>query len=370
AVQIESLLSGLPGTRSAYAERVTGGYYLDFRVRRDEIARYGLTVEDVEDVIESAIGGKNIAQTVEGRERYPVNVRYARELRGDVEALRRVLVQTWRGAQVPLAQLTDINMVTGPPSVRDEQGSLAGIVFVDVAGRDLGGYVAEAKRLVGEWVKVKPGYRLIWGGQYEYMERAKARLMIAVPVTIFLIFILLYLNFHSVIRSLIVLLSVPFGVVGAIVYLYLLNYHLSVAVWVGIIALAGVAAETGVVMIIFLDDAYERRRREGRMRSIADLRQAILEGAAQRVRPKIMTASAILIGLLPIMWGHGAGGDVMRRIAAPMIGGMVSSTILTLLVIPAIYALWQGRTLPGHPQQPDGLQDINRSQPSDMIGGR
>lgn len=345
-LQIESLLSGLPGTRSAYAERVTGGYYLDFRVNREEVARYGLAVEDVEDIVETAIGGKNIAQTVEGRERYPINVRYARELREDVESLRRVLVQTPRGAQVPLAQLADINMVTGPPSVRDEQGSLAGIVFVDVAGRDLGGYVAEAKRLVGERVKVKPGYRLVWGGQYQYMERAKGRLLIAVPVTVFLIFILLYLNFRSVARSLIVLLSVPFAIVGAIIFLYLLDYHLSVAVWVGIIALAGVAAETGVVMIIFLDEAYDRWQREGRLRSMSDLRSAIIEGAAQRVRPKVMTASAILIGLLPIMWGHGAGGDVMRRIAAPMIGGMVSSTILTLLVIPAIYAVWRGRSLP------------------------
>jgi copper/silver efflux system protein len=344
-VQIESLLSGLSGTRSAYAERVTGGYYLDFRVRRGEVARYGLTVEDVEDVIESAIGGKNISQTVEGRERYPINVRYARELRSDVEGLQRVLVETPRGAQVPLVQLAEIKMVTGPPAVRDEQGSLAGIVFVDVAGRDLGGYVAEAKRLVGERVKLKPGYRLAWGGQFEYMERAKARLRIAVPVTIFLIFILLYLNFRSVIRSLIVLLSVPFAVVGAIVLLYLLGYHLSVAVWVGIIGLAGVAAETGVVMIIFLDEAYDRWQREGRLRSFADLRGAILDGAVQRVRPKMMTASAILIGLLPIMWSQGTGADVMKRIAAPMIGGMASSTILTLLVIPAIYAVWRSRAL-------------------------
>ena len=344
-VQIESLLSGLSGTRSAYAERVTGGYYLDFRVRRGEVGRYGLTVEDVEDVVESAIGGKNISQTVEGRERYPINVRYARELRSDVEGLQRVLVETPRGAQVPLVQLAEIKMVTGPPAVRDEQGSLAGIVFVDVAGRDLGGYVAEAKRLVGERVKLKPGYRLAWGGQFEYMERAKARLRIAVPVTIFLIFILLYLNFRSVIRSLIVLLSVPFAVVGAIVLLYLLGYHLSVAVWVGIIGLAGVAAETGVVMIIFLDEAYDRWQREGRLRSFADLRGAILDGAVQRVRPKMMTASAILIGLLPIMWSQGTGADVMKRIAAPMVGGMASSTILTLLVIPAIYAVWRGRAV-------------------------
>lgn len=343
---IESLLQGLRGTRSAYSERVTGGYYLDFQVDRDAIARYGLTVEDVEDVIESAIGGKNISQTVEGRERYPINVRYARALRDDPESLRRVLVETPSGATIPMAQLAQISMVTGPPTVRDERGSLSGIVFVDVTGRDLAGYVAEAQRVVREQVRLKPGYRLEWGGQFQYLERAKARLRIVVPVTIFLIFVLLYMNFRSVTRSLIVLLSVPFGVIGAIVYLYFLSYHLSVAVWVGIIALAGVAAETGVIMIIFLDEAYERWHREGRLHFMADLHLAIIEGAVQRVRPKVMTASAILIGLLPIMWSHGSGADVMKRIAAPMIGGMVSSTLLTLVVIPVLYALWRGRSLP------------------------
>ena len=345
ALKIEGLLQGLSGTRSAYAERVTGGYYLDFQIDREAVARYGLTVEDVEDVIETAIGGKNISQTIEGRERYPINVRYLRSLREDPESLRRVLVETERGAKIPMTQLAHISTVTGPPSIRDEQGSLAGIIFVDVAGRDLAGYVAEAQRLVHEQVQLKPGFRLEWGGQFQYLERAKARLRLVVPVTIFLIFVLLYLNFRSVPRSLIVLLSVPFGVVGAIVYLSVLHYHLSVAVWVGIIALAGVAAETGVVMIIFLDEAYERWQREGKLRSMADLREAIIEGAVQRVRPKMMTASAILIGLLPIMWSHGAGADVMKRIAAPMIGGMVSSTLLTLLVIPALYALWRSRSL-------------------------
>jgi len=344
-VKIERLLQGLQGTRSAYAERVTGGYYLDFRVDRAAVARYGLRVEDVEEVIESAIGGKNISQTVEGRERYPINVRYLRALRDDPESLRRVLVETPRGAKIPMAQLAQISMVMGPPSIRDEQGSLAGIVFVDVAGRDLAGYVDEAQRVIREHLPLQAGYRLEWGGQFQYLERAKARLTLVVPLTISLIFVLLYLNFHSVPRCLIVLLSVPFGVIGAIVLLYLLHYHLSVAVWVGIIALAGVAAETGVIMIIFLDEAYERRQREGRLHSPADLREAIIEGAVQRVRPKMMTASAILIGLLPIMWSHGAGADVMKRIAAPMIGGMVTSTLLTLLVIPSLYALWRGRHL-------------------------
>lgn len=345
-LEIEGLLQGIPGTRSAYAERVTGGYYLDFHIDREQAARYGLTVEDVEDVIETAIGGRNISQTVEGRERYPINVRYLRELRDDPDSLRRVLVETSNGAKIPMAQLAQITMTSGPPAIRDENGSLAGIVFVDVAGRDLGGYVAEVQRLIRERVFLPPGYSLVWGGQFQYLERAKARLKIVVPVTIFLIFVLLYLNFRSVIRSLIVLLSVPFGVVGGVVFLYLLNYHLSVAVWVGIIALAGVAAETGVIMIIFLDEAYDRWQREGRLRSMTDLREAIIEGAVQRVRPKMMTASAILLGLLPIMWSHGTGADVMKRIAAPMIGGMVSSTVLTLLVIPVLYALWRGRSVP------------------------
>ncbi len=350
-LEIEGLLQTVPGTRSAYTERVTGGYYLDFYVNREAAARYGLTVEDVEDVIETAIGGKNITQTVEGRERYPVNVRYLRELRDDPESLRRVLVGTSNGANIPLAQLARITMATGPPAIRDENGSLAGIVFVDVAGRDLGGYVAEVQRLIWERVALPAGYSLAWGGQFQYLERAKARLKIVVPVTIVLIFVLLYLNFKSVTRSLIVLASVPFALIGAIWYLVYLQYHLSVAVWVGLIALAGVAAETGVIMIIFLDEAYERWQREGRLRSFADLQQAVTEGAVQRVRPKMMTASAILIGLLPIMWSHGTGADVMKRIAAPMIGGMVSSTILTLVVIPVVYLLWRGRSVP----KEDGL---------------
>ncbi|MEW6545263.1 MAG: CusA/CzcA family heavy metal efflux RND transporter [Nitrospirota bacterium] len=353
-LEIEGLLQEIPGTRSAYAERVTGGYYVDFHIERDEAARYGLTVEDVEDIIETAIGGRNVSQTVEGRERYPINVRYLRELRDDPDALRRVLVETSNGAKIPMAQLARISLTSGPPSVRDENGSLAGIVFVDVAGRDLGGYVEEVQRLIRERVRLPPGYSLVWGGQFQYLERAKARLTVVVPVTIFLIFMLLYLNFRSVARSLIVLLSVPFGVVGGVVLLYFLHYHLSVAVWVGIIALAGVAAETGVVMIIFLDEACERWQHEGRLRSMTDLRHAIIEGAARRVRPKMMTASAILLGLLPIMWSHGTGADIMKRIAVPMIGGVVSSTILTLIVIPALYFLWRGRGLPASaPPEPN-----------------
>ncbi|WP_342348162.1 CusA/CzcA family heavy metal efflux RND transporter [uncultured Nitrospira sp.] len=344
-LQIESLLQSLKGTRSAYAERVTGGYYLDIDVDRVAASRYGLTVGDVQDVIESAIGGKNIAWTIEGRERYPINVRYPRDLRQDVEALKRVLVTTLRGEHIPLAQLSTISTSMGPPSVRDENGSLASIVFVDIAGQDLGTYVQKAKALVQQQVKLPPGYSLQWAGQYTYMERAQKRLLIVVPLTLFLIFLLLYLNFYSIPRCLLVLLTIPFSVVGAIGYLYFLNYNLSIAVWIGMIALAGVAAETGVIMIIFLDEACARRQRENRLQSINDLREAVLEGAVLRVRPKIMTASAIMLGLLPIMWSHGTGADVMKRIAAPMIGGMVTATVLTLLVIPVIYFIWRQRQL-------------------------
>jgi Cu(I)/Ag(I) efflux system membrane protein CusA/SilA len=344
-LQIENLLQDLQGTRSAYAERVTGGYYINIDADRTAAARYGLTIGDVQDVIESAIGGKNIAWTVEGRERFPINVRYPRDLRQDVEALKRVLVTTANGEHIPLAQLSTISTSMGPPSVRDENGSLASVVFVDIVGRDLGTYVQDAKALVQQEVKLPSGYSLQWAGQYQYLERAQEKLKIVVPLTLFLIFLLLYLNFHSIPRCLLVLLSVPFSLVGAIWYVEFLNYNLSIAVWVGLIALAGVAAETGVIMVMFLDDACARRQRENRLQSLADLRDAIIEGAVLRVRPKIMTASAIILGLLPIMWSHGTGADVMKRIAAPMIGGMVTATILTLLVVPSLYVIWRKREL-------------------------
>jgi Cu(I)/Ag(I) efflux system membrane protein CusA/SilA len=310
-------------------------------VNRTAAARYGLTVGDVQDVIESAIGGKNIAWTVEGRERYPINVRYPRDLRQDMEALKRVLVSTPNGEHIPLAQLSNIATTMGPPSIRDENGSLASMVFVDIAGEDLGTYVHKAKDLVQKQVNLPSGYSLQWAGQYQYLERAQEKLKIVIPLTLFLIFLLLYLNFHSIPRCLLVLLSVPFSLVGAIWYLHFLNYNLSIAVWVGLIALAGVAAETGVIMVMFLDDACARRQRENRLQSLTDLREAIIEGAVLRVRPKIMTASAIILGLLPIMWSQGTGADVMKRIAAPMIGGMVTATILTLLVIPGLYLIWR-----------------------------
>ena len=341
-LEIEQVLANVPGTKSAFAERLNEGYYLDLTVNRREAARYGLTVGDVQAVITAAIGGETVTTTVEGRERYSVNVRYKRELRDDPDRLKRVLIPTPSGAQIPLGQIADLVITQGPPSIADEAGSLAGLVSVAVSGRDLRGYVEDAQRAVRDRVTLPSGYRLIWAGQYEHLVRAEERLKLVVPVTIGIILLLLYLNFGSLAKSLIVLLSVPFAAIGAIWYLDYLHYNMSVAVWVGIIALAGVAAETGVVMLVYLDEAYERRVREGRMTTAQDLREAIMEGAVQRVRPKMMTVAAIMGGLLPIMWTTGTGADVMKRIAAPMIGGMVSSTILTLLVIPVLYALWRG----------------------------
>ena len=351
--QIERALRDVPGTRNVFAERTAGGYYIDFKIKREEIARYGLMIADVEQVIESAIGGTNIALTIEGRERFPVNVRYSRGFRNSLEDLKRVLVSTPEGQQIPITQLADIRLITGPTVVKSEGSMLVGYVYVDVAGRDLGGYVEEAKRIVTEKVTLPQGYTLGWSGQYEYMQRAAERLMYVVPLTILLVFLLLYFNFRSITRALIVLLSVPFAVIGAVWALYLLEYNLSVAVWVGIIALVGVAAETGVIMLVYLDESYDRRHREGKMKTRADLYDAVMEGAVDRVRPKMMTVVAITAGLLPIMWTTGSGADVMKRIAAPMIGGMVTSTILTLFIIPAIYLIWRGW----------GLRD--RENPSD-----
>jgi len=340
--QIEQVVGTIEGTRNVLAERVVGGYFLDFEVRRADAARYGLNVEDVLAVVETAVGGKNITQTIEGRERYPVNVRYARELRDDLESLRRVLVATPTGTQVPISQLADIRLTTGPPVIKSENAQLVGYVFIDVADRDIGSYVAEAQAVVAENVELPTGYTLRWSGQYEYMERAKERLVYVVPLTGLIIFLLLYLNFQSITKSLIVMLSVPFALIGAIWLLWYLEYNLSVAVWVGIIALAGVAAETGVVMIVYLDEFYEQYLDEGRLTSKQALREAVLHGAVQRVRPKMMTVAATVGGLLPIMWATGPGADMMKRIAAPMVGGMVTSTVLTLLVIPALYAMWRG----------------------------
>ncbi len=341
--QIEDVVRNLPGTLSVFAERVVGGNYLDFEIDREEAARYGLTVGDVQDIIMSAVGGMNITHTVEGRERYPVNLRYGRELRDNLPALRRVLVPTPMGAQVPIGQLAAIHIRKGPPGIKSENARLNAWVYVDIKNIDVGTYVGRAQQAVLEHVQMPPGYTVIWSGQYEYMQRAEKRLKVVVPVTLGIIFLLLFLNFRNVVESLIVMLSLPFALVGGIWLMYLLDYNMSVAVGVGFIALGGVAAETGVIMLIYLDHAYEAIRREkGARMGPKDLYEAIMIGAVERVRPKMMTVTAIMAGLLPIMWGHGAGSQVMKRIAAPMVGGMISSTILTLLVIPAIYALWKG----------------------------
>ena len=339
--QIEGAIGGVPGTRNVFAERVTGGYYVDFKIKRDQIARYNLTIQDVQMVIESAVGGTNITTTIEGRERFPVNVRYQRSYRSDVNALKRTLIATPGGAQIPIEQVADITLTTGPTVIRTEQAQLLGYVYVDVADRDIGGYVADAKRVVGQMVKLPEGYYLEWSGQYEYMLRAKERLKVVIPVTLLLVIVLLYFNTRNVTKIGIVLLAVPFSLIGAFWLIYLLGYNLSVAVWVGIIALAGVDAETGVVMLLYLDHAFDKAKAADRMNSLRDLQEAIEEGAVQRIRPKMMTVMAILMGLLPIMWSQGAGADTMKRIAAPMVGGVVTSFLLELLIYPVIFEIWK-----------------------------
>jgi Cu(I)/Ag(I) efflux system membrane protein CusA/SilA len=339
---LEMILGGVPGTRSVYAERTGGGYFLDFVLKREQLARHGLTIKDAQMVLMSAVGGEPVTTTVEGRERYSVNVRYARELRDDVEKLRRVLVPTMSGAQVPLAELADIRLVSGPAMIRDENAMLSGYVYVDIAGRDVGGYVEEAKALVQQ-LRVPTGYTLTWSGQYENMMRVRKRLKIVVPITFFLIFVLLYMNTRSAIKASIVMLAVPFSLIGAVWYLWLLDYNMSIAVWVGMIALMGLDAETGVFMLLFLDLSYHDAVRKGKMRTYDDLREAIIHGAVKRIRPKMMTVVAAMMGLVPIMWSLGTGADMMKRIAAPMIGGLVTSFILELLVYPPIYAIWKWR---------------------------
>ncbi len=341
--KIEAVIRDLPGTLSAYSERVTGGNFLDYKIKREEAARYGLTVADVQDVIMSAVGGMNVTRTVEGLERYPVNLRYGSELRDTPEKLRRILVPAPTGAQVPITQLADIRVIKGPPVIKSENARKNAWIYVDLRGIDVGTYVKMAQQAVSEKVQLPPGYSILWSGQYEYMVRAQKRLMIVVPLTLIIIFLLLYLNFKNVAESMIVMLSVPFSLTGGLWLMYLLGYNMSVAVGVGFIALAGVAAETGVVMLVYLDQAYQKyKTRYGDEFNRQHLYEAIEEGAALRVRPKMMTVVAIMAGLMPIMWSHGTGSEVMKRIAAPMVGGMVSATILTLIVVPAIYGLVKG----------------------------
>ena len=385
--EIEQAVQTVPGTRSVFAERAVSGYYLDIAIDRAAAARHGLNVGDIQAVIATAVGGMTITQTVEGRERYGVRIRYPQELRDTPERLASVLVAAaHRGtangsgasgmngagsgggspgtqeAYVPLGQVATIRQVAGPMVVRTEDAVPTAWVYVDVAGRDIGSYVAEAQRMVRSRVSLPPGYSMVWSGQYEYMQRAAARLLLVVPGTLAIIFLLLYLNFRSVGETLIVMLSLPFALVGGIWLIWLLGYNWSVAVAIGFIALAGVAAETGVVMLIYLDHAWKARTANGRG-SLWDLYEAVMEGGAERVRPKMMTVTAITAGLLPILWGTGTGASVMKRIAAPMVGGMISSTLLTLLVIPAIYSLWrqqevkveQSEAAPGTATPPAGL---------------
>jgi Cu(I)/Ag(I) efflux system membrane protein CusA/SilA len=344
--RVEAVIREVPGTLSAYSERVTGGNFLDYRIKREEAARYGLTVGDIQDIIMTAVGGMNVTQTVEGLERYPVNMRYGSELRDTPEKLRRILVPTPTGTQVPITQVADIRIVKGPPSIKSENARKNAWIYVDIRGIDVGTYVKMAQQAVREKVKLPPGYSMVWSGQYEYMVRAQKRLMIVVPMTLVIIFLLLYFNFKNITESLIVMLSVPFSLTGGLWFMYLLGYDMSVAVGVGFIALAGVAAETGVVMLIYLDLSYKKfKAKYGEKFNREHLYEAIEEGAALRVRPKMMTVIAIMAGLMPIMWSHGTGSQVMKRIAAPMVGGMVSATILTLIVVPAIYGLWRGWNL-------------------------
>ena len=340
--EVEPAIRNLPGTRSVYAERTAGGYYVDYVVKREEAARYGLTVDDINDVIRSAIGGDNVTTTIEGLERYPVNVRYIRDLRQNPDALRRVLIATPTGAQVPIGQVADIHPRVGPSSVKTEGARPQAWIYVDInPDQDIGTYVEKAMRAVNEKIKLPAGYSIEWSGQYQYMQEARERLRVVLPITLLIIFFLLYLNFRNLTEVLIVMLALPFAVVGGIWYMYFLGYNMSVAVMVGFIALAGVAAETGVVMIIYLDHAYEAKLREKGRLTDQDLYDAVMEGGVERVRPKMMTVSAIIAGLLPIMWSSETGSEVMKRIAAPMVGGMVSSTVLTLIIIPIIYQIWR-----------------------------
>ena len=339
--QVEAALTPVEGTQSVFAERTGSGYFLDFIWNREALARYGLSIEEAQEVIQKAIGGENIGYTVEGRERYPVNVRYMRDFRDDLGSLGRVLVPAGDKRQVPLSQLAKINVASGPAMIRDEDGLLTGYVYVDTVGRDISGYIREASRMLREKVRLPAGYSVTWSGQFEAMERVKKRLFAVVPITLFLILLLLYLNTRSLTKTLIVLLAVPFSAIGAFWLLYILGYNLSVAVWVGLIALLGVDAETGVFMLLYLDIAYNQAKKDGRLRNLAELRQAIRQGAVQRLRPKFMTVATDFIGLLPIMWAIGTGSDIMKRIAAPMIGGVFTSFLLELIVYPAIYQTWK-----------------------------
>jgi Cu(I)/Ag(I) efflux system membrane protein CusA/SilA len=343
--RLEGILKNVDGTRSVYGERTSGGYFVDFDLNREAMARYGLSVADVNETIMTAIGGENVSTTIEGRERYPINVRYPRELRDDVDKLARTLVSSMNGAQIPLGQVASIRLAEGPSMIRDEDGKLSGYVYVDVdtAKRDIGSYVAAAKKAVDAELRLQPGYLLQWSGQYEAMARVRERMKVVLPLTLFIVFGLIYMNTKSLPKTAIVLLAVPFSAIGAVWFLYALGYNVSIGVWVGLIALLGLDAETGIFMLLYLDLSHDERRAAGKLRTVEDLDEAIFHGAVHRVRPKVMTVACAFFGLVPIMWSTGAGADVMKRIAAPMIGGLFTSFLMELLVYPAIYKLWRQR---------------------------
>jgi copper/silver efflux system protein len=341
-VQAEAVLRQMKGTRSVFSERTGGGYFLDINWNRDELARYVLSIDQAQEAVQNAIGGENISTTVEGRERYAVNVRYQRDFRSNPEAIGRVLVPVDGGKkQIPLSQLAEVSVVNGPAMIRDEDGLLTGYVYVDIAGQDTGNYIKEADRLLRQKLKLPAGYAVAWSGQYEAMQRVRERLWIVVPLTLLLIVLLLYLNTRSMVKTTIVLLAVPFSAVGAVWFIHLLGYNMSIGVWVGLIALLGVDAETGVFMLLYLELAFTQALEEKRMNTLADLQAAIVQGAAKRIRPKFMTAATMLLGLIPIMWSTGTGADVMKHIAAPMVGGIFTSFLMELVAYPAIYEIWK-----------------------------
>jgi Cu(I)/Ag(I) efflux system membrane protein CusA/SilA len=351
---IEGALQQVPGTRSVYAERVAQGYFTDIDIDRDAIARYGLKIEDVQDVIQSALGGENITQTIEGRERYPVNVRYASDFRQDLPALDRVLVKAPNGAHVTLGQVAHIAIAPGPAMIRDEDAQLAGYIYVDTVTRDIGGYVDQARAAVEKNVTLPPGYTLQWTGQYEFQVRARERLTLLLPIVFFVIFLLLYITFHSASEATIVMLSVVFAMTGGVILQWLLGYNFSVAVWIGYIALYGVAVQTGVVMVVYLHEALDKRLAAGGDITPRDVLQATIDGSVLRLRPKLMTVTVVMASLVPILWSTGVGADVMKPIAAPIIGGMITSTVHVLINIPIIFYMLKVRALRQGSLKPSG----------------
>ncbi|HNW78396.1 MAG TPA: efflux RND transporter permease subunit, partial [Candidatus Competibacteraceae bacterium] len=368
--RLEQVIRSIPGAASVYSERVAGGRYVDVAIDRLAAARLGLNIADVQTVIETAVGGLNVTETIEGLERYPVNMRYPQAIRDSLEQLRALPIITPTGAAVPLSQVATVNIADGPAMLQSENARLIGITFVDIQGRDIGSFIAEAQRAVAEQVALPAGYSLRWSGQYEYLERALARLQIVAPITLVIIFLLLYLSFGRLGEAVLIMATLPFALLGGVWLLYLLDYNLSVAVGVGFIALAGVAAETGVVMLVYLDQALRRRRdiaqAQGRTVTVVELREALIEGALLRLRPKMMTVATIIVGLLPIMYGSGTGSEVMRRIAAPMVGGIVSATVLALIVIPAAFLLWQRLLIRREQQRRDRTGAGSLMPPADL----